>query len=40
MKFFPLVFSLFMFILVANLFGMIPYFFRCSTQPDFLFSSI
>ncbi len=27
MKFFPLVFSLFMFVLVANLFGMIPCFF-------------
>jgi F-type H+-transporting ATPase subunit a len=27
MKFFPLVFSLFMFVLFANLFGMVPYFF-------------
>ncbi len=32
MKFFPLVFSLFMFILVANLFGMIPYFFTITSH--------
>ena len=32
MKFFPLVFSLFMFILVANLFGMFPYFFTVTSQ--------
>ena len=32
MKFFPLVFSLFMFVLVANLFGMIPYFFTATSQ--------
>jgi len=32
MKFFPLVFSLFMFILVANLFGMIPYFYTITSQ--------
>ncbi|MGI9400485.1 MAG: F0F1 ATP synthase subunit A [Rhizobiaceae bacterium] len=32
MKFFPLVFSLFMFILVANLFGMFPYFFTTTSH--------
>ena len=32
MKFFPFVFSLFMFILVANLFGMFPYFFTVTSQ--------
>lgn len=32
MRFFPLVFSLFMFVLVANLFGMFPYFFTITSQ--------
>jgi F-type H+-transporting ATPase subunit a len=32
MKFFPLVFSLFMFILTANLLGMFPYFFTVTSQ--------
>ena len=32
MKFFPLVFSLFTFILVANLFGMFPYFFTVTSH--------
>ena len=32
MKFFPLVFTLFMFILFANLFGMIPYFFTVTSH--------
>ncbi|MGB3503500.1 MAG: F0F1 ATP synthase subunit A [Mesorhizobium sp.] len=32
MRFFPLVFSLFMFVLVANLFGMIPYFFTVTSH--------
>ena len=32
MKFFPLVFSLFMFILVANLLGMFPYFYTVTSQ--------
>ncbi|MBI4922868.1 MAG: F0F1 ATP synthase subunit A [Devosia nanyangense] len=32
MKFFPMVFSLFMFILVANLFGMFPYFFTVTSH--------
>ena len=32
MRFFPLVFSLFMFILVANLLGMVPYFFTVTSQ--------
>jgi F-type H+-transporting ATPase subunit a len=32
MKFFPLVFSLFMFILVANMFGMFPYFFTVTSH--------
>jgi F-type H+-transporting ATPase subunit a len=32
MKFFPLVFSLFMFILFANLFGMVPYFFTVTSH--------
>ncbi|MCR5858676.1 F0F1 ATP synthase subunit A [Mesorhizobium sp. J428] len=32
MRFFPLVFSLFMFILVANLFGMFPYFFTFTSH--------
>jgi F-type H+-transporting ATPase subunit a len=32
MKFFPLVFSLFMFVLIANLFGMVPGFFAVSSQ--------
>lgn len=32
MKFFPLVFSLFMFILVANLLGMFPYFFTITSH--------
>lgn len=32
MKFFPLVFSLFMFVLIANLFGMIPFFFTVTSQ--------
>jgi F-type H+-transporting ATPase subunit a len=32
MKFFPLVFSLFMFVLVANLFGMIPYAFTVTSH--------
>jgi F-type H+-transporting ATPase subunit a len=33
MKFFPLVFSLFIFILFANMIGMFPYFFTV-TAPD------
>lgn len=32
MRFFPLVFSLFMFVLVANLFGMFPYFFTITSH--------
>jgi F-type H+-transporting ATPase subunit a len=32
MKFFPLVFSLFTFVLVANMFGMFPYFFTVTSQ--------
>ena len=32
MKFFPLVFSLFMFILIANLLGMFPYFYTVTSQ--------
>ncbi len=32
MKFFPMVFSLFMFILTANLLGMFPYFFTVTSQ--------
>lgn len=32
MRFFPLVFSLFMFILVANLYGMVPYFFTVTSH--------
>ncbi|MEJ1157815.1 F0F1 ATP synthase subunit A [Prosthecomicrobium sp. N25] len=32
MRFFPLVFSLFMFVLVANLFGMVPYFFTVTSH--------
>ena len=32
MKFFPLVFSLFMFVLFANMFGMFPYFFTVTSQ--------
>lgn len=32
MRFFPLVFSLFLFILVANLFGMFPYFFTVNSH--------
>ncbi|MEM8854335.1 MAG: F0F1 ATP synthase subunit A [Pseudomonadota bacterium] len=32
MKFFPLVFSLFMFILMANLLGMFPYFYTATSQ--------
>lgn len=32
MRFFPLVFSLFMFILIANLFGMFPYFFTVTSH--------
>ena len=32
MRFFPLVFSLFMFILVANLWGMFPYFFTVTSH--------
>lgn len=32
MRFFPLVFSLFMFILFANMFGMFPYFFTVTTH--------
>jgi F-type H+-transporting ATPase subunit a len=32
MKFFPLVFSLFMFVLTANLLGMFPYFFTVTSQ--------
>jgi F-type H+-transporting ATPase subunit a len=32
MKFFPMVFSLFMFVLVANLFGMFPYFFTVTSH--------
>ncbi len=32
MKFFPMVFSLFMFILTANMLGMIPYFFTVTSQ--------
>ena len=32
MKFFPFVFSLFMFVLVANLLGMFPYFFTVTSQ--------
>ena len=31
-RFFPLVFSLFMFVLVANLFGMFPYFFTVTSS--------
>jgi F-type H+-transporting ATPase subunit a len=32
MRFFPLVFSLFMFVLIANLFGMIPFFYTVTSQ--------
>jgi F-type H+-transporting ATPase subunit a len=32
MRFFPLVFSLFMFVLIANLFGMVPYFFTVTSH--------
>ena len=32
MKFFPFVFTLFMFILIANLFGMFPYFYTVTSQ--------
>ena len=32
MRFFPLVFTLFLFILVANLFGMFPYFFTVNSH--------
>ncbi len=32
MKFFPLVFSLFLFVLTANMFGMVPYFFTVTSQ--------
>jgi hypothetical protein len=32
MKFFPMVFSLFMFVLVANLLGMFPYFFTVTSH--------
>lgn len=32
MKFFPFVFSLFMFVLVANLFGMVPFFFTVTSH--------
>ncbi|MBO0661887.1 F0F1 ATP synthase subunit A [Jiella sp. MQZ9-1] len=32
MKFFPFVFSIFMFVLVANLFGMMPYFFTVTSH--------
>jgi F-type H+-transporting ATPase subunit a len=32
MKFFPFVFSLFMFVLTANLLGMVPYFFTITSQ--------
>lgn len=32
MKFFPLVFSLFMFVFVANLLGLVPYFFTVTSQ--------
>ncbi|MEN0088478.1 MAG: F0F1 ATP synthase subunit A [Pseudomonadota bacterium] len=32
MKFFPLVFTLFMFVLIANLFGMFPYFFTVTSH--------
>ncbi|WP_235918954.1 F0F1 ATP synthase subunit A [Aureimonas psammosilenae] len=32
MKFFPFVFSLFVFVLVANLFGMVPYFFTVTSH--------
>lgn len=32
MRFFPLVFSLFMFVLVANLFGMVPFFFTVTSH--------
>ncbi|UJQ95833.1 F0F1 ATP synthase subunit A [Mariluticola halotolerans] len=32
MKFFPFVFSLFMFVLVANLFGMVPFFFAVTSH--------
>jgi len=32
MKFFPLVFSLFMFVLIANLWGMFPYFFTVTSH--------
>ena len=32
MKFFPFVFSIFMFVLVANLLGMVPYFFTVTAQ--------
>ncbi len=38
MKFFPLVFSLFMFILVANLLGMFPYFFTVTSHLIVTFS--
>ena len=32
MRFFPLVFSLFLFILIANMFGMVPYFFTVTSH--------
>src|SRR5690606_19927683 len=32
MRFFPLVFSLFMFVLMANMLGMFPYFFTVTSQ--------
>jgi F-type H+-transporting ATPase subunit a len=32
MRFFPLVFSLFMFVLIANLFGMVPFFFTVTSH--------
>ncbi len=38
MKFFPFVFSLFMFILVSNLFGMFPYFFTVNSHLIVTFS--
>jgi F-type H+-transporting ATPase subunit a len=38
MRFFPLIFSLFSFVLICNLFGMIPYFFTVTSQVVVTFS--
>ena len=38
MRFFPLVFSLFMFVLVANLLGMFPYFYTITSQINVTFA--